>query len=55
MLGGDGEAVREAKDMQPVLRRAQESGTCALIHVWVDPEVCSPGIMRPDDVKKIDT
>jgi thiamine pyrophosphate-dependent acetolactate synthase large subunit-like protein len=36
MLSGDGEAVREAKDMQSVLRRARESGQGALIHVWVD-------------------
>jgi thiamine pyrophosphate-dependent acetolactate synthase large subunit-like protein len=36
MLGGYGEAVREAKDIQPVLRRARESGQGALIHVWVD-------------------
>jgi hypothetical protein len=54
MLGGYGEAVREAKDMQPAPCRTRESGTCALIDVWVDPAVCSPGIMQPDAVKKVD-
>jgi len=39
MLGGYGEEVREAKDIQPALRRARESGQCALINVWVDSEV----------------
>jgi acetolactate synthase I/II/III large subunit len=43
MLGGYGEEVREAKDIQPALRRARESGKCALINVWVDSEVFSPG------------
>jgi acetolactate synthase-1/2/3 large subunit len=43
MLGGYGEEVREAKDIQPALCRARESGKCALIHVWVDPEVFAPG------------
>ena len=46
MLGGYGEEVREAKDIQPALRRARESGKCALINVWVDPEVFSPGTMH---------
>jgi acetolactate synthase-1/2/3 large subunit len=46
MLGGDGEAVRVAKDMQPALCRGRESGTCALIDVWVDPEVFSPSTMH---------
>jgi acetolactate synthase-1/2/3 large subunit len=43
MLGGYGEEVREAKDIQPALRRARASGQCALINVWVDAEVFSPG------------
>jgi acetolactate synthase-1/2/3 large subunit len=46
MLGGDGEAVREAKDIQPALCRGRESGKCALIDVWVDPEMLSPGTMH---------
>jgi acetolactate synthase I/II/III large subunit len=46
ILGGDGEAVREAKDMQPVLRRARESGQGALIDVWVAPAVYAPGTMH---------
>ena len=43
MLAGYGEEVREAKDLQPALCRARESGKCALINVWVDSEVFSPG------------
>jgi acetolactate synthase-1/2/3 large subunit len=46
MLGGYGEEVREAKDIAPALRRARESGKCALINVWVDPEVYAPGTMN---------
>jgi len=46
MFGGYGEAVREAKDIGPALRRARESGKCALINVWIDPEVYAPGTMN---------
>lgn len=46
MLGGYGEEVREAKDIAPALRRARESGKCALINVWVDPDVYAPGTMN---------
>ena len=46
MLGSYGEAVREAKDLGPALRRARESGTCAIINVWIDPEVYAPGTMN---------
>ena len=46
MLGGHGEEVREAKDIGPALRRARESGKCALINVWIDPEVYAPGTMN---------
>jgi acetolactate synthase-1/2/3 large subunit len=46
MLGGYGEEVREAKDIGPALRRARESGKCALINVWIDPEVYAPGTMN---------
>jgi acetolactate synthase-1/2/3 large subunit len=46
MLGGYGEEIREAKDIGPALRRARESGKCALINVWVDPDVYAPGTMN---------
>ncbi|MEJ0092738.1 MAG: thiamine pyrophosphate-binding protein [Methylocella sp.] len=46
MLGGYGEDVRDPNDIQPALRRARESGKCALINVWVDAEVFSPGTMH---------
>jgi acetolactate synthase-1/2/3 large subunit len=46
MLGGHGEDIREPDQIQPALRRARESGKCALINVWVDPEVFSPGTMH---------
>jgi acetolactate synthase I/II/III large subunit len=46
MLGGYGEEVREAKHIGPALRRARESGKCALINVWIDPEVYAPGTMN---------
>jgi acetolactate synthase I/II/III large subunit len=46
MLGGYGEEVREAKNIGPALRRARESGKCALINVWVDPDVYAPGTMN---------
>jgi acetolactate synthase I/II/III large subunit len=46
MLGGYGEEVREARNIAPALRRARESGKCALINVWVDPNVYSSGTMN---------
>jgi hypothetical protein len=46
MLGGSGEAVREAKDIQPALCPGRESGQGALIDVWVAPAVCAPGTMH---------
>jgi acetolactate synthase-1/2/3 large subunit len=46
MLGGHGEEVREARDIAPALRRARESGKCALINVWIDPDVYAPGTMN---------
>jgi acetolactate synthase-1/2/3 large subunit len=46
MRGGYGEEVREAKDIQPALRRARELGKCALINVWVGPAVFPPGTMH---------
>ncbi len=46
MLGGYGEEVREARNIAPALRRARESGKCALINVWIDPNVYSSGTMN---------
>ena len=46
MLGGYGEEVRSAGEIAPALRRARESGKCALINVWVDPNVYSSGTMN---------
>jgi acetolactate synthase I/II/III large subunit len=46
MLGGYGEEVRAAKDIRPALERARDSGKCALINVWVDPNVYAPGTMN---------
>jgi len=46
MLGGYGEAVREAKDIRPALERAREavaSGRPALVNIWVDIDVWAPG------------
>ena len=46
MHGGYGEEVHEPQDIQPALQRARESGKCALIDVWVDPDAFSPGTMH---------
>jgi acetolactate synthase I/II/III large subunit len=46
MLGGYGEEVREARNIAPALRRARESGKCALLNVWIDPNVYSSGTMN---------
>jgi len=46
MLGGYGEDIRDPDQIQPALRRARESGKCALINVWLDPDVFSPGTMH---------
>ncbi len=46
MLGGYGEEVHDPAQIQPALRRARDSGKCALINVWVDPDVFSPGTMH---------
>jgi acetolactate synthase-1/2/3 large subunit len=46
VLGGHGESVREAKDIQPALQRAREAvkaGTPALVNIWVDKEEFAPG------------
>ncbi len=46
MLGGHGEAVRDPKQIRPALERARESGKCALINVWIDPDEFAPGTMN---------
>ena len=47
MIGGYGEEVHEARDIQPALQRAREAiartGRCAVVNVWVDPDEYAPG------------
>ncbi len=47
MIGGYGEEVREAAELQPALRRAREAiartGKCAVVNVWIDPNEYAPG------------
>lgn len=47
MIGGYGEEVREASEIQPALLRAREAiaktGKCAVVNVWVDPNEYAPG------------
>lgn len=47
MLGGHGEEVREASEIQPALKRAREaiqkSGKSAVVNIWVDPREYAPG------------
>ena len=47
MIGGYGEEVKEADQIQPALRRAREAiaktGKCAVVNVWVDPDEYAPG------------
>ena len=47
MIGGYGEEVTEAKEIQPALNRAREAiartGKCAVVNVWVDPNEYAPG------------
>jgi len=47
MIGGHGEEVHEAKEIQPALQRAREAiaktGKCAVVNVWVDPNEYAPG------------
>ena len=46
MLGGYGEEVHEAAQIQPALQRAREAihttGKCAVINVWIDPDQYAP-------------
>ena len=47
MIGGYGEEVTEASQIQPALQRAREAiaktGRCAVVNVWVDPDEYAPG------------
>jgi acetolactate synthase I/II/III large subunit len=47
MLGGYGEEVRDAAQIQPALLRGREavqkSGRSAIINIWVDPREYAPG------------
>ncbi len=47
MIGGYGEEVREASQIQPSLQRAREAiaktGKCAVVNVWVNPDEYAPG------------
>ncbi|WP_424946417.1 thiamine pyrophosphate-binding protein [Candidatus Spongiihabitans sp.] len=47
MIGGYGEEVRDASEIQPALQRARaaiaKSGKCAVVNVWVDPDEYAPG------------
>lgn len=47
MLGGYGEEVREASEIQPALLRAREAiartGKSAVVNIWVDPNEYAPG------------
>ncbi len=47
MIGGYGEEVREASEIQPALLRARESiartGRSAVVNVWIDPDEYAPG------------
>jgi thiamine pyrophosphate-dependent acetolactate synthase large subunit-like protein len=44
-LGGHGEFVEEAEEIQPALYRALQSGLPACVNVMVDPKPKSPGLM----------
>ncbi len=47
MIGGYGEEVKEASELQPALQRAREAihrtGRCAVVNVWIDPNEYAPG------------
>ena len=47
MIGGYGEEVAEASQIQPAMQRAREAiaktGKCAVVNVWVDPNEYAPG------------
>ena len=47
MIGGYGEEVREASEIQNAFQRAREAiqktGKCAVVNVWIDPDEYAPG------------
>ena len=47
MIGGYGEEVTEASEIQPAMQRARDAiaktGKCAVVNVWVDPNEYAPG------------
>ena len=47
MIGGYGEEVTEAGQIQPAMQRARDAiaktGKCAVVNVWVDPNEYAPG------------
>ncbi|MEO1315460.1 MAG: thiamine pyrophosphate-dependent enzyme, partial [Pseudomonadota bacterium] len=47
MIGGYGEEVRDASEIQPALHRARDAiartGKCAVVNVWIDPNEYAPG------------
>lgn len=47
MIGGYGEEVTEASQIQAALRRAREAiaktGKCAVVNIWIDPNEYAPG------------
>jgi acetolactate synthase-1/2/3 large subunit len=47
MIGGYGEEVTEASQIQPAMQRARDAiaktGKCAVVNVWVDPNEYAPG------------
>jgi len=44
-LGGHGEFVEDAADLEPALKRALDSGLPACVNVMVDPKPKSPGLV----------
>lgn len=51
-MGAHGERVSNPNELKPALRRAQESGRCAVIHVDVDPvkHMWAPGLKAFKDM-----
>ena len=50
MIGGYGEEVRDPNELQKALQRARnsirETGKCAVVNVWIDPNEYAPGTKR---------
>jgi acetolactate synthase-1/2/3 large subunit len=47
-MGAHGERVADPRELEPALRRALESGRCAVVHVDVDPvkHMWAPGLIH---------